>query len=121
MIIYCYLLDDYSDGNLDYDNTDRESTNTENVPVEHLQFNNEIDHIDADKKNENTHEEITGTDGDNLEEKLECGTDHGCDHSCVVSDNTIKCICNEGFYLDESNGKTCHGKLFKQFPLKAFI
>lgn len=98
------LSADYGEGIPEYDDNDKEE--------ESLNIGNEVDRVDADKKNENTHEEISHTDPDNLKEKLECGTDHGCAHNCVVVDNTIKCACRDGFYLDETNGKTCLGKFF---------
>lgn len=89
-----------------------------------------VEHVDADKKNENTHEEISGSTAANVEvdaKAVECGTDHGCDHDCYVENNSIRCSCHPGFYLDESDSRTCNGewdtqsRLFSSFRFIRWI
>lgn len=113
-------VDEYSEGNEDYDNGDTRRDDDEEINTIHQEttINNAVDRVDADKKNENTHEEISGNDPDSLrkaEVKIECGTEHGCDHDCSVAGNRIQCACHVGFYLDESDGKTCHGKFVDKY------
>lgn len=117
---FSVVADEYSEGNEDYDNgaaghdDDDDIKRNQDVTT----INNGVDRVDADKKNENTHEEISGNDPDNYrkaEQPIECGTEHGCDHDCTVTDDRIKCACHDGFYLDESDGKTCHGKCDDKF------
>ena len=41
-----------------------------------------------------------------------CKKNHGCEHNCVLEQNTYHCTCNDGFNLS-SDGKSCTGDYIK--------
>ena len=44
----------------------------------------------------------------------ECARDHGCNHTCINTEGSYNCICDDGYmlHLDERN---CTGTLLNAF------
>ena len=49
--------------------------------------------------------------GYNVLDINECDTNNGdCHQNCTNTDGSYYCECNDGYYLDVADNKTCHRK-----------